>query len=330
MRMDTGGAEGRGVRGAPRGPSRRRGSGGDDPLPRRVYPDGRAREERRGDAAHGCRKGPEMKRARSDERDMLLSYLEKDIENCLYMYADIWKYGPEAEQVSVWYDTDGPGPGMVAMKYHRNFQLYASRGFDRVEGVLGLIEQEKPLSISGRKEIVLQLEPRLSGLYTAEYGLVFKGVAVDSERSELGLKGCDVEVELASEEDAPAIAHLLYMDDGFRRAYTEDSLAQELADRMRTGMGRSCVIRDGSRIAAHNATYAETDRFVIASGFMVHPDYRDTDYALWVTQESVAALYGEGRDHYFFILDGRIARWHKRTGARPVAEYGKLSRRRPD
>lgn len=266
-----------------------------------------------------------MKKAQRSDRDMILSYLEKDIENCLYMYSDIWKYGPDAEQVSVWYDTDELGPRMVVMKYHRNFQLYANRGYENVEGILKLIEQEKPLGISGRKEIITQLEVHLSNLYRVEYGVIFKGYVFDLKTLERRLEGCSVQIERASENDVPAIAHLLYMDDELKRGYTEKSLAQELADRIRTGMGRSYMIRDGSEIVAHNATYAESDKFVIMSGLMVHPDYRETEYADWITLRSTIEIEKEGKDRYFFVIKKRIIRWHKRMWGLVVAEYGKLT-----
>lgn len=266
-----------------------------------------------------------MKKAQRSDKEMILSYLEKDIENCLYMYADIWKYGPDAEHVSVWYDTDELGLRMVVMKYHRNFQLYANRGFENVDGLLKLIEQEKPLGISGRKEMITQLEMRLSNKYEAEYGVVFRGNPPEFDRLKPGLEDCDVRIEAASESDAMGIACLLCMDEEFKRVYTEASLAQELIDRMQTGMGRSYIIRNGSEIVAHNATYAECDKFVVISGLMVHPDYRDTEYAHWINLKSYMEFLKEGKVSYFFCFKKKMIRLHKRMGMQVVAECGKLS-----
>lgn len=266
-----------------------------------------------------------MKKAQSSERETILSYLEKDIENCLYMYSDIWKYGPDAEHVSVWYDTDELGMRMVVMKYHRNFQLYADRGFEDVEGLLELIEREKPLGISGRKEIITQLEMHLSNRYEAEYGVVFKGYPPDFEKLKLGLEDCDAQIEVASESDAMGIACLLCMDEEFKRMYTEASLAQELTDRIRTGMGRSYIIRNGSEIVAHNATYAECDKFVVISGLMVHPDYRDTEYAHWINLKSYMEFLREGKIAYFFCFKKKIIRFQKRVGMQAAAECGKMN-----
>lgn len=266
-----------------------------------------------------------MRKAVFSEKDEILSYLEKDITNCLYMYADIFKYGLEAEHVTVWYDTDELGLRMVVMQYHKNFQVYANRGFEDVEGVLALIARENPLGVSGRKEIVTQLAPRLSNIYEPEYGVIFKGKPINSEKLKQGLEDCSVQIERAVEADAPAIAHLLYMDDELRSVYTEDSLAQELADRIQTQMGRSYIVRSGEEIVVHNATYAESDKFVVVSGLMVHPDYRDTEYAHWIDMKSSLEFQEEGKDRYFFALKDKIIHWHKRTGAQIVAEYGKLS-----
>lgn len=257
---------------------------------------------------------------------MILSYLEKDIGNCLYMYADIWKYGSDAEHVSVWYDADELGLRMVVMKYHRNFQLYTNRGFEDLGEVLELIEREKPLGISGRKEIITRLEAHLSDLYAAKYGVIVKTCLTDLEKTKRALEDCGVNIERASESDAPGIARLLFLDEELRSVYTEESLAAELADRIRTGMGRSYVIRNGTEIVAHNATYAESDKFVVCSGLMVHPDYRDMEYAYWITLKSDLEFTMEGKDRYGFLLKHKLIRWRERAGDQTVAEYGKLSR----
>ncbi len=274
---------------------------------------------------YSCGRVNEMQKAVCADKEQILSYLEKDIENCLYMYADISKYGVNAEHITVWYDTDLLGPRMVVMKYHDNFQVYANRGFENVEIVLELVAQEKPRGISARKEIITQLAGRLTGTYTAEYGVIFKGKPISKEKLERTLVDCDIAIEQAFKDDAPGIAHLLCMDSEFRSIYTEESLAQELEDRMQTGMGRSYIIRSNGQIVAHNATYAECDRFVVISGMMVHPDYRDTEYAYWVDIKSSLEFQEEGKDRYFFALKDNIIRWHKRVGAIPVAQYGKMS-----
>lgn len=269
--------------------------------------------------------GTQLQKAEHREQDMILAYLEKDIVNCLYMYADISKYGVDGPHMSVWYDEDEAGLRMIVMKYHNSFQVYTNRGFHDLGGLLDLVHQEKPFGIFGRKEIIQELENNLADRYLSEYGVVFKIEYLDPEKQRGVLEDCTVPIELAVPEDTPAIAQLLCSDKELGRVYTVDSLTHELAERIRTGMGRSYMIRDGERVVAHTATYAECDKFVINSGFIVHPDYRDTEYANWLTAKSNLVFQLEGKVRYFFAINQKLIRWQIRTGTQLVAEYGKLS-----
>lgn len=267
-----------------------------------------------------------MKNATDPDCPMILDYLKADVANCLYLYADIAKYGASSENMKVWYDTDEQGIRMVVMKYHTSFQVYANRGFDRVEGLLELIAQEKPLGISAREELICAIKEPLRNQYTAESGLVYRGKPIDCEQLKTSLEDCDIAIELARPEDAPEIAKLLFLDEEFRSIYTEESLADELRDRIETGMGRSYIIRDNGAIVAHNATYAESDLFVVISGLMVHPAYRDRDYAYWIDLKSSLEFQLEGKERYFMALKPKIIRWHKFVGTPIAGHYGKLSR----
>lgn len=273
-----------------------------------------------------CGEVSDMKKAvNSDEIINILEYLDNDVENCLYMYADIEKYGLENDNMSVWYDTDEIGIRMVVMKYHNNFQVYSNRGFYDLEGVIELINQYNPNGISGRKEIIVYLQKYLSEKYHTEYGVIFRGKAIDKEKIKSALADCDVCIELAKAENAKDIAELVCMDEELGSVYTVESLAAELSDRINTGMGRSYIIRDNGKVVAHNATYAESEKFVVVSGLMVHPEFRDTEYAYWIDLKSSLEFQEEGKDRYFFALRNRIIKWHKRIGNIVVGEYGKMS-----
>lgn len=276
---------------------------------------------------YSCGKVSNMKKAKDIDKKQILSYLEKDIENCLYMYADVSKYGVSSKNIDVWYDTDNIGVRMVVMKYHENFQIYTNRGFDDIEGILNLINLEKPFGISARKEIILNINEHLKSEYKSEFGVIFCGKSIDTDKLKERLDGCGVSIELARESEAPEIAHLLCMDEELKTVYTEESMTRELEDRIKTKMGRSYIIRNRDEIVAHNATYAECDKFVIVSGLMVHPDFRDTEYAYWLDLKSSLEFQMEGKERYFFALNEKIIRWHEKIKTPKVAEYGKLSLR---
>ena len=266
-----------------------------------------------------------MKKAIHEEKQMILDYLGQDVANCLYLYADVAMYGVDSENMKVWYDTDEEGIRMVVMKYHTSFQVYSNRDFENVDGLLYLIEQEKPIGVSAREEIIRAVEDKVSDRYRVEYGIVYQGKPISRENLEEQLQSCDVCIEQAKPEDAPGIARLLFMDAEMACLYTEESLAKELRDRIETGMGRSYIIRDGDQIVAHNATYAESDKFVVIGGLMVHPDYRDTDYAYWMDLKSSLEFQSEGKERYFMALDKKIIRWHKFLKTPIATHYGRFS-----
>lgn len=266
-----------------------------------------------------------MKAAQIGDEKILLDYLAKDIANCLYIYADISKYGFKDQNLKVWYDKDADGIRAIVMKYHNNFQIYSSRAFDKVEEIVALINEYKPYGVAGRTELIASLEKEFSDRYNVEYGVIYRGKDIKREKILRALEECEVKIELASEDDAEAIAKLICMDDELGSVYTVESFAEELRERIHTGMGRSYIIRDGEEIVAHNATYAEGDMFVVISGLMVHPDYRDTDYAYWIDLKSSLEFQEEGKDRYFFALDKKIIRWHKNIKTPIATEYGKLS-----
>lgn len=267
-----------------------------------------------------------VRKATGADIQMILDYLRKDIENCLYLYADIWKYGVENDRLTVWFDTDEAGIQMVVMKYHRNFQIYSGPDYGSIDELLELVEAERPMGIAGRRELIERLAPHLKGRYSSEYGVIFRGVVLGEDYIHHAMRTCEVSIELAREQDAHEIAELLCTDEELGSVYTVETLTRELRDRIRTGMGRSYIIRQEGRIVAHNASYAECDLFVVISGLFVHPDYRDMDLLRWITLKTSLEFGREGKDQYFFALKNRIIRWHKRIGSTVVAEYGKLSR----
>lgn len=267
-----------------------------------------------------------MKKATAKDLAIIMPYLRQEIEKCLYMYADITVYRLNNPNMDVWFDSDSQGVCHVVMRYHRSFQIYSNRDFENLSGIVALVEAHKPNTISGRKEMIQSLEVQLDNRYIAEYGVVFRARKHSEEQMKERLSECDVDIVLAEEGDALAIAELLYIDDEVSSAYTKETLSNELKERIQSKMGRSYIIKDGDVIVAHTATYAEAEPFVVVSGLMVHPSYRYTRYAEWIDAKSCLEYNKEGKQCYFFSTKPRIIKMHKMAKNDLVAEYGKLKR----
>lgn len=268
-----------------------------------------------------------LKQVRLKEQlDSILNYLRPDQSNCLYLYVDLYVYGLGNPNMQVWYDSDKQGIRMVVMQYHKSFQVYANRAFTNVNGLLPLIKKQQPHCISARSEIIEALEQKLPQ-YKVEYGVVMKHPDTPEEKLQRILANREDEVQImqATTDDVYEIAQLVCSDEELGAPYTVESLAAELRERIETGMGRSFIIRDGERIVAHTATYAEADDFAVAGGLIVHPDYRDTDYFHLLDTYSQHTLTVEQKSVYGMVLDRRLARAFERTGCTIAANYGKLS-----
>ena len=266
-----------------------------------------------------------MKRMTREDLPRVLDYLRKDLPRCLYLYADLWVYGLDNPHMAAWLQEDGAGLGKVAMEYHGSFQLYGDRDFEETGELLELIRRRQPPGISARREIIEALAPRLPD-YTAEYGVVLRR---DRDYASQPGEG-EAEIRQAGEEDVPEIAALICADPEMGEQYTPEGLAEQLRERMRTGMGRSFVIRRDGRIAAHVATFAECPEFLISSGLVVHPDYRDSLYFYWLDHWVARLAAREGKDQYGMVTDPRLLRAFRRDRRQVAAEYGKLSRKPPE
>jgi predicted GNAT family acetyltransferase len=131
-------------------------------------------------------------------------------------------------------------------------------------------------------------------------------------------------VEEAKEEDIPEIVDLILMDEENSSSYTSDELAEQMLDRMRTGMGTSYIIRENGKIVAHLSIAAQTDKFRVAALTIVHPDYRNTLYGTMVDSFLINELGKDGKRNFAFMMDERRIRMFLVMGNTLAAEYGKL------
>ena len=266
-----------------------------------------------------------QKVALKEQLDEILEYLRPDQEKCLYLFADLYVYGLRNPNMQVWYDSDEQGLRMIVMQYHKSFQVYTNRAFDDVSGLLSLIEREQPHCISARREIIAALEQKLPQ-YKPEYGVVVRHPEISEAKFRRIMdNNSTAKIMEASVEDAYEIAQLVCSDEELGTPYTVDSLANELRERIETGMGRSFVIKDHDRIVAHTATYAEADTFAVRGGLIVSSEYRDTELFHLLDMYSHFILTVEKKSVYGMLLDERLLKAYKRQGCEVVSHYGRLS-----
>ena len=257
----------------------------------------------------------------AEQKDLaaILAYLKKHVENCLYMYIDIAKYGLDNPNMKVWLDCDGDGINMVVMKYHDSISVYAEDSGFPVDDAVGLIRSCAVGSVTARKDIIERLSIPLSDIYGAEYGYVFS-------YQEFPEYNCDAQIIRAEESDMLDIARLIVSDEGIGSYYQVEDLAGQFKERARAGFGRNYIIYADGKIAAHYGTYAEFENIAVIAGLIVDPGYRGRHFGGALESHIVKTLLGEGFRVYSFATTQMRYQFLTKHGIFPVGEYGKLVR----
>lgn len=260
-----------------------------------------------------------MREARPNDLPAILVYLERNIQDCLYMYIDIGKYGLENSNMKVWLDSDESGLKIVVMKYHTSISVYTDRGDWDVEAVARLIDLEHVNSVTAQKRIIEGLFERCADSYDVSYGSVFRF----SNAREFEFSGL---IEDGRASDTLEIAQLIAQDEGIGSYYEVEDLANQLAERIQTGMGRSFVIRENGKIVAHIASYAEFNGIATTGGLIVDPNYQNGLYGGILESHLVHTLLQENYQVYTFVTNRLRKKLLSAWGNKCVGEYGKMTR----
>lgn len=259
-----------------------------------------------------------MRKASQEDKEKILQYLCNGIADCLYLYMDIMNYGVMSENMQVWLEEKQGEIELIAMKYYDSFQIYSHRKFPDITSVLLLLQEYPVTMVSGRRDIIEQLNMYYKE-HDVTYGVVFLMNRFRRIESE-------TEILTASENDAIEIAKLICADEKIGGHYTVNGLAEQLAERINTGTGRSYIIRDQGRIIAHSATYAEAEGVAVVGGTVILQDYRNTPLYMLLSNYMLQKLDMENKKAYTFSISEKMIRYHSVLHAR-CGEYGKLVRR---
>lgn len=247
----------------------------------------------------------------------LLTYLKEDVENCIYMYTDIFMYGLDNPNMKVWIEEQPEGFNLVVMKYHDSFQLYYREGEWDVDGVYDLACEYDITMINGKREMIHALAEKFGDRYEYSEGTIMRLNAIQDFTS-------PDNPEIATLDDVVEIAELLAQDDYYSDSYTVEELSNQLRERMETGMGRSCIIRRDGKIIAHCASFTEADGIAVSAGTIAHKDYRGQKLGLIVENYMNRLMNNLGFKWFGFILEEGRVKTFEEMGNEIVATYGKL------
>ncbi len=246
----------------------------------------------------------------------ILKHLRQDISNCVYIYINLLNADRENADIEVWVQESGDKFEAVLMRYYESFRIYCKGTETDFDEAVSIMKAYEPKMIAGQEDVIEKLEQVMGGRYKAEYGGIYE---IDS-RKRLRNR---FEVELASENDAVDIADLIAADEGLGGHYSLENLEKQIRSRIEAGTGRSYIIRENGRVAAHTATYAEADRCAVVSGTIIHPDFRDRGYYPVISSYMAAKLNEENKTAYTFAVEPRMIEYHDRMDIR-CGSYGRL------
>ena len=260
-----------------------------------------------------------MKRANNNDIPAILEYLNKDVENCLYMYIDIRCYG--TDHVDVWYEKKDDAFMLIAMKYHGSFQIYSDRPQEAdLEGVVAQLKEYQPAMINARAELIERMKPYFADGYLTDGGFILR------LKRFISIEDDEFVVEVADKSDVDEISALISGDPYYSDSYTFDEIKEQLIDRMDTGMGTSFIIKKDGKIIAHNSITAQVDDICIAGMLIIHNDWRQSNAALVIEKIIIDYVNDQGKKLFGFSTEPRRRKQFKMMGNEIVAEYGKLIR----
>lgn len=260
-----------------------------------------------------------MRIANGEDLDKVIAFLKKNLDDCVYIYIDIVKYGIEHPHITLWFSEYENGINSVAMKYYDSFQLFSiDTQLDR-EKICKVLTDNPVKTISGSENIIREIESELQGKYDCNYGIVVK------ETKYKKLPGFD-KVEAATVDDCYEIACLMCQDEEFGRNYDVAVLAKQLEDRINTGMGRSFVMREKDEIVGHVATFAEVDDLVVQSGLMVSSKCSNPFGGIILHEYMKGVSLDAGKSVYAFRIKEEMKKYEKSPGTIICGHYGKLTK----
>lgn len=250
-------------------------------------------------------------------------YIGEDKIKCFYLYADMKQFGTSGEHFGLWVCQDGGEISGVAYRYYDTLHLFSREPFPEREA-LSLIDQLEPKCIMATGARQDQLVDKLEDRYTKE---LYHVISSD------GKLFCPLKrpLELATVDDVPEIVSVMMDDPVYSDVYkSRQSLSEQMAEGIRTGLRRMYVLRDKNReILAINGSFAEIEGIAALSGLVTSQRARGKGLGPVASVLGWNKFVDEGKRPIGFVSseNENSMAMHQKLGFKFAAEYWKLLRR---
>ena len=261
----------------------------------------------------------------------LLDWLRADEAMNLPVIGDIIRCGLSAHYHEVWVQSNEEGIWTALIRsFFDHFILYVpQQGGEDMEELGSFLRFSDPLSVSGARPVIRQIQPFLSGFAEEVSQLM---ILHDDEKLELppeydDLSAAALTLDTASMEDAPEIGALLFGTEVFGQNY--DSAAEVTAgilSRMGSGGIRHIVLRLHGRIVSHANTTAETSQYALISGVTTQVNCQRQGFAGHIVSFLCRQLLSEGRWPCLFCKSPAAFSLYRKLGFVEIGDYATLKR----
>lgn len=260
----------------------------------------------------------------------LLDWLRADEAMNLPVIGDMIRYGLSAHYHEVWVQCNEEGLWTALIRrFFDHFILYVPQQGADVEELGSFLRFSDPLSVSGARPVIRQIQPFLSG-FTEEVSQQM--ILHDDKKLELPpeydyLSATGLTLDLATMEDAAEIGALIFGTYVFGQNY--ESAAEVTAgilSRMGSGGIRHIVLRLHGRIVSHANTTTETNGYVLISGITTQVNFQRQGYAGLIVSFLCRQLLSEGRLPCLFCKSPAAFALYRKLGFVEIGEYATLYR----
>lgn len=249
-------------------------------------------------------------------KQRIFSYIGRDYEKCLYIYADLKKYGMDSEYVMTWVNIIDDNIKAVLMQYHNGMHIY-SDGLDYdKEEIVALIQKMRPSMVLGVQTLILDIANSLEE-YHQECGYI-------KRMKEVGEEYEDDNIRMATVDDVVPLTEMLMSDVEFSVGYTFDEMYRQISERILDEYGKTFYICDQNQITAQLGIAAELDDIIVISNVYTAKTYRNQGYAAQLF--SYIKQISANKKIYLFCYGDSLDRYYDKMGFETVQLWGKCIR----
>lgn len=298
-----------------------------------------------------------MKKLCEEDRERLMEYVGQEPEMNLFFVGDIENYGLESDTVSVYALPDGEDWDCVLLQYFDMYIVYSQRTHFQAGAAAEFLREREVKCLSGKTELVRQLQPYYpelklqetylcsctkAGMQDAMSGNGPKVTVLPGENSEQAvsvgsrlmrkaspvsgdLPGCAVEIRPVKAEECSEIVELYLEIDEFPFAHDhpEDALKTLQAD-FANGELTMGVFENGGLAAVARTSGTNTCSAMVV-GVATRPDFRKKGYATAVVEALCRRSFAEGKQFLCLFYDNpKAGRIYHRIGFEKIGLYAML------